>query len=173
MENFKIIKYPELSGKYLIGDLGTIKNLKGQILRDNILSTGYKSVMLKNSGFKRHYKIHRLVAEHYVINPKPGEFKIVHHINHKKLDNFYQNLSWTSPSLNMQAKVNSYLVHPNAKLLYVLNTKTHVETEYESLREAARELNIPNRTLSRLLRISGSSYKTRYSHLKVSRSKIT
>ena len=58
-------------------------------------------VLLKNS--KRYFRnVHRLVGEHFVVNPRIFAFDEVDHINNDSLDNRACNLRWLSHQLNMR-----------------------------------------------------------------------
>ena len=63
---------------------------------------GYKYVGLKKDGKRKIFKIHRLVALHYIPNDenKPQ----VDHINRDKSDNRIENLRWVTNSENSQNK---------------------------------------------------------------------
>ena len=51
---------------------------------------------LKHGIFYRH----RLVALHFVFNPRPGYFIIVDHVNTNTRNNYYLNLRWVTDELN-------------------------------------------------------------------------
>lgn len=166
MAKEKVISYPELGKKYLITNDGEVSNIKGYKLQKKLLCTGYYGVILKNCGFKKNYKIHRLVADHFVLNPlsKPH----VHHRDHNKLNNHFSNLEWVTPQENSWAKCESYEIHPNSKKLYIQDTSTLKVQCFDSARSASIFLNIPNRTLTRLIdrKVKNNSA---YAHLLVSR----
>lgn len=51
---------------------------------------------------RRYIRVHRLVAEYYVENPKPREYDIVNHKDGDKSNNHYTNLEWCNASINTQ-----------------------------------------------------------------------
>lgn len=110
MEQFKdIIGY---EGLYQISNLGNIKSLSRLIKNDksyykieekilaNFLDkhTGYYKVNLWKNNKGKKYFIHRLIAEHFIDNPKNKEE--VNHINGIKTDYRICNLEWVIPSEN-------------------------------------------------------------------------
>ena len=51
-----------------------------------------------------HRPIHRIVAQHFLNNPKNYEY--VHHINHNTSDNYLENLCWGNRSLASKSRSN-------------------------------------------------------------------
>lgn len=92
--------------KYWISSFGSIKNNKN-ILKPYI-SGSYYSIKLNNLKSRKSYLIHRLVAEHFVINAKSDINNVVDHIDNNKLNNNYYNLRWTTQSENMKSFMNNY-----------------------------------------------------------------
>lgn len=108
---------------YQIGSYGTIKNLKGRVLKYRVDTHGYATLWL---GSQLH-KVHRLVAEAHIPNyhNKPQ----VNHIDGDKLNNSVENLEWSTARENIQ--------HAHA-------------TGLSSLRKLSRDEVIVLRVLSRL-----------------------
>jgi hypothetical protein len=71
---------------------------------------GYLFVNLCKDGNRKLYKIHRLVALHYI--PNPDNKKCVDHWNGKRNDNRIENLRWATHSENNQ----NTIVSKNNKL---------------------------------------------------------
>lgn len=65
--------------------------------------TGYRFVQL---GISTSKMVHRLVARAFVQNPK--DYPIVDHINGNKTDNSFENLRWTTVSLNLASRHKTY-----------------------------------------------------------------
>lgn len=118
----------DYEGIYEISDQGRVKRIKpeyntyvGKILAGGYDSDGYRVVLLYNSGKRRMFKVHRLVAEAFLPNPenKPQ----VHHKNSVKFDNRSENLEWVTWSEHVGHTVADKLYNPtrgskhhNAKL---------------------------------------------------------
>lgn len=98
-------------GRYQISNMGRVKSLpriikngigechkKGRILKPQKAVKGYIRVTLCNEEYCKPFKIHRLVAEHFIPNPenKPQ----VNHINGDKTDNRVDNLEWCTNGEN-------------------------------------------------------------------------
>ena len=80
--------------------------------------TGYKTIRLFNDGKGKNYRIHKLLAEHFIPNPenKPS----VDHINRIKTDNRLCNLRWAT--MSEQRK--------NQRTLRKSNTSGHKNVSY-------------------------------------------
>ena len=88
---------------YLIYNDGRLQNKKTKrFLKQSRNSDGYLMIDLYNQGFKKCFKIHRLVAKYYCINEKPEEYNTVDHIDRNKINNHYTNLRWCNQLINMQ-----------------------------------------------------------------------
>ena len=101
-------------GLYQVSNLGRVKSLSrsivykdgreykypSKIIKNQKVSTGYRSVMFYGVNGKKQYYVHRLVAETFIPNPKNlGD------VNHKdccKTNNILINLEWCSRSDNIK-----------------------------------------------------------------------
>lgn len=84
---------------YSISNHGKVRNDKsGRILKPRYSDKGYARAALPGKS----YGVHRLVAEHFVDNPKPEEYNQVNHIDGVKSNNHYSNLEWCSAKMNVQ-----------------------------------------------------------------------
>jgi hypothetical protein len=110
MEIWKdIINY---EGLYQISNLGLVKSLKrksggrnyNESFLKHLLSNGYYKVSLSKNGKVKTFPIHRLIAIHFIDNPK--NLKCVNHIDHNRLNNSLNNLEWTSYRENNSYRIN-------------------------------------------------------------------
>lgn len=102
-EEWKIIEnYPN----YMISNFGRVKNLgngktwnkKERILKQEIGVGGYIRVGLYKDKKQRHFKIHRLVATHFI--PNPNNYPCINHIDENKQNNNVNNLEWCDIKYN-------------------------------------------------------------------------
>lgn len=91
-------------GKYQVSSHGRIRSLNyhntGQckILKTATDGKGYLRCALSKNNRLATYKVHRLVALHFIENP--NQYKQVNHKNGCKSDNLYTNLEWCNNSQN-------------------------------------------------------------------------
>lgn len=128
---------------YQISNMGRVKN----VVYNTLMSLcndkdGYLLVGLRSNKGRTTCKVHRLVAELFCDNP--NNYTTVNHINHIKTDNKSSNLEWCSLKDNvlMQDRKLSPLAKP---VIYI--DKDNNVTEFESISEAAKYLNVPNMQL--------------------------
>ena len=97
MEKWKDLKGYE--GRYKIGSNGEIMNKRGLLLKQSLDTDGYKLITLHN-GNKKTYRVHRLVAEHF-IGSIPCD-KEVNHIDYDRTNNHVANLEIVSHLENVR-----------------------------------------------------------------------
>lgn len=107
-EFFKDI--PNYEGIYQVSNLGNVKSLdrkiysngkfhytqKEKFLKHCKTNNGYLYVVLYKSLKQKHFNIHRLVAESFLLNKN----QCVNHIDGNKLNNNISNLEWVTNSEN-------------------------------------------------------------------------
>lgn len=163
---------------YSISNLGRIKNNKRQrIVKGGLDTYGYRQVTLCNSGAKKHFTIHRLVALHFIPNPenKPQ----INHINGIKTDNRAVNLEWVTQQENQDHfwrvinsevnRANRVKAHKGKGLLSDNpNSKKVIRVEdgkvYNTLKEAGLDIGVRYNKISNVC--AGRAKTTKGYHFK-------
>lgn len=109
---------------YMISNYGRVKSLERIVIckdhsakkyKEKIMKeryhNGYAIINLWKNGQMKRYYIHRLVAAHFVENPK--EYNIVNHIDGNKTNNYYENLEWCTAKHNIQHAIDNNLLTVN------------------------------------------------------------
>jgi hypothetical protein len=99
----------QFEGKYKISNLGRVKSLvRTRILVEKIRKQVYRNRYLQinlpiDSTGKFHIpkKVHKLVAQHFVINPHPRKYKVINHKNSDRFDNSAVNLEHCTQAMNV------------------------------------------------------------------------
>ncbi|QOR58314.1 HNH endonuclease [uncultured phage cr106_1] len=86
-------------GLYKVSNLGRIKNKKDRLLSPYHNTNGYISVDLYKNGKVNKLRVHRIVAEAFILNP--NNLPIINHKNEDKTDNSVSNLEWCNYSYNL------------------------------------------------------------------------
>ena len=99
---------------YQVSNLGRVRNVStSRILKPNIREGYYLVALCKNSIAKAH-RIHKLVANEFLIKPDTDDKLIIDHTNRNKTDNQITNLRWVSYEQNTWNVGN----RPNARSKY-------------------------------------------------------
>jgi hypothetical protein len=103
LKNEEWIDIEGYQGVYKISNFGRVKSIirkgGGGFLKNTYGKNGYYSVGLRKKGHGMKTKsIHRLLALHFITNPK--NLPIVDHIDRDKKNNTLKNLRWASYSTN-------------------------------------------------------------------------
>ena len=138
---YKPIK--EFEGKYIVSSAGEIINIRtGHILVGEVKNSGYRMVILSDSGRMKNVNIHRIVADAFC--EKKDGCNEVNHINGNKLDNRAENLEWVSRKENLQHAFETGLMENSTVPKQVIATSIeNGETMiFPSIYKAARFLGI-------------------------------
>ena len=125
--------------KYQISNLGRVKSLnylrtkKEKILKSHFDKDGYLILNLCKNGKIKNVRVHRLVAEAFLSNPR--NYNVINHKDENKQNNNINNLEWCSMKYNNY--YGSHLEKIKKKVICVeLNKK------FESILEASKILKI-------------------------------
>ena len=141
----KWLKVKGYEDRYEISDMGRIRRLSdGGTMRPAVNQNGYQHVVLSKDGKTKDFRVHRLVATHFIEN-KAGK-RDVNHKNGIKTDNRVANLEWLTHSENELHKI--YTLGAPSKLLGACRPVKCLNTGvvYRSISEAKIELNQPKST---------------------------
>ena len=109
--------YEDLYKIYPNGDVESYHSKNPKILKNIIDRGGYKKLGLSKNDKRKSYRIHRLLAIHFIENP--NDYPCVDHIDRDKQNNNLNNLRWTTTSINCRNIKNygKYMkgVHKNGK----------------------------------------------------------
>lgn len=95
--------------KYYVFPDGTIyNNIRNNKVKPIKNASGYCYVTISNNKTKKNHYVHRIVADHFIINNDKTKTQ-VNHKNKKRDDNKIENLEWVTPSEN--------LLHANSSVL--------------------------------------------------------
>jgi hypothetical protein len=138
IENKKLEKWKPIKGyeNYEISTRGRIKTLKTKrISYGSLTANGYMKFSLCKKGvIPKTYLVHRLVADHFIPNPKKKP-----EVNHfgDKTDNRTSMLEWVTKSENMQHAFSNNLVVPHSKRVNVFDPETRkMINSYDFARDA-------------------------------------
>ena len=161
MEEWKDIKGYE--GLYQISSLGRVKRLKREypyynhltkrnnmrVVDEKILkgtiNKGYNRICLTKDGIEKNHFVHRLVIENFVREVKDNEN--IDHIDCNKLNNNINNLEIVSVEENNHRAFINKLDKRKRKEkqpVCLIDDNGKVIKEYQSMHQAAKDLNIPS-----------------------------
>ena len=123
-------------GEYAITRDGNVWSYKSnKFLKPGLIRDGYHQVNLCKNGKKKHYLIHRLVAEAFI--PNPDNLPQVNHKDEDKSNNCVDNLEWCSAKYNANYGTRTERI---SKPVYC----EELNRVFDGARQAARELGLDN-----------------------------
>lgn len=153
MEEWKQVQGYE---NYEISNQGRIRNRAGHILKPYTKPDGYVCIKLSKNDIRKHFRIHRLVAQAFIPNPENKEF--VDHINGIRNDNRVENLRWCTRSENnnfeLARKHNSESKKNSEKLIALANARKkkvrciELDIVFDSITEAGEKTGVNFRNIS-------------------------
>ena len=156
-------------GLYQVSNLGRVKSLGNKsnhrepIILKQALVLGYKCVRLTKDGVYKMYKVHRLVANAFILNK--GNKNQVNHIDGNKRNNCFYNLEWVTSSENLKHAFKIGLKKP--KINYENNRSISVKMIdkntnqiimiFGSLREAERQVGVSHSNIMNSIKRNGTA----------------
>ena len=121
-----------------------IKGIKFLQLKQSIDIGGYSTITLTNNGFSKTFKIHRLVAEAFIKNPK--QLQQINHKDENKQNNSVNNLEWCSSSYNNNyGNRNIKVAKKLKKKVDCLDMNGNLVKTYESVSATRKDDFLPNK----------------------------
>ena len=132
-------------GLYQVSNKGNVRSLHyGKIKQLSIVkrSNGYLMVSLWNKMKRKHYLVHRLVAEAFI--PNPNNYPQVNHKDENPINNSVDNLEWCTSKYNNNYGTRNQRMFNNMPKYCVVkyDLNGNYIAEYLSIKIAARENNI-------------------------------
>lgn len=145
----EIYKQIETEPNYEVSNFGNIRNKITKAIKSQYLDkNGYYIVTLNQT----HYRVHRLVAVYFVINPNNKKYTIVNHKDENKQNNNYDNLEWCDNKYNsnygtniermasslskekiIEYDINGKIINIYRSLSYVRNNIKHGSAIYDAI----------------------------------------
>lgn len=149
---------------YSVSSEGEVKKDISNYILSQSSQQGYKFVMLLINGCQKRMRVHRMVAQTFISNPKNKPY--VNHINGNRSDNNVENLEWVTPAENTQHAVATGLMNNSRKRAVIqYNLKGEKMATFESASEAARQTSSAQSKISMCCqrqRETANDYQWRY-----------
>jgi len=124
---------------YWVSDKGRFKNNKGKLM-DLKVHRQYFGVSFKNNNISKAYKLHRIIAELFVLNPENKPF--VNHIDGNKENNCSENLEWVTKSENTKHAHKAGLIKKTSRKINQYDKEGNFIAQFESIISAAIQLKL-------------------------------
>lgn len=160
-EIWKDIK--DYEGLYQVSNCGNIRSMKRNIiLKPSINHKGYLQVVLYKNNISKTKRIHRLVAENFILNlqNKPQ----INHIDGNKRNNNLNNLEWCTNSENQKHAFANKLQkdisgknNPKARKINQYDKNNNFIKQWDCIKDISINLKIH---YSSIIRCCNGTYKT-------------
>lgn len=156
-ETWKNLPYNEYN-HYLVSNFGRVKNgITEKILKPYKQYNGYLNVTLYNSGKKKTFFIHRLVAQAFIPNPK--SLPEINHKDENRENNKVSNLEWCTRKYNCNygnhnKNISNSLLNTDKGVktpITLVNKETGNKISYKSLRECSRGIGVDRGCIKNVL----------------------
>lgn len=143
---------------YKINDKGSIINCKTKQILSPIYQkrSGYYHITLCKDGIPKIFRLHRLVALHFLEKPKKKR-KYINHKNGNKLDNSIENLEWCTAGENLKHAYSSGIMKkrtgedsPVSKLKWEDVNNIRKELENNIQKNIAKKYNVHQSLISNI-----------------------
>lgn len=116
---------------------------------------GYLTVLLSVGGRRKNCKIHRLVAEAFLLNP--NDFPMVNHKDFNRQNNNVENLEWCDAKYNTNYSLHRKpsMLNKRGKPVDAYDRDGNFVSSFASIRDAGRVLNVFGQNICAIL--SGKS----------------
>jgi len=135
IEEFRDV--PGYEGTYEVSNLGRVRR-NGKILRPGKDKTGYLLVVLSKNGIRKTYKVHRLVAVAFLLNPQ--NLPMINHRDEDKTNNCIDNLEWCDSKYNIN--------YSQSKPVLQYDLNGNFIREWPSMKNVEEELGIKYQNIS-------------------------
>lgn len=138
-------------GLYQVSNLGNVRSITRykKVLKPMIDKDGYRTVILKNNGFEKHFRVSRLVATAFV--PNPLEKPIVNHIDMNRQNDTAENLEWCTTKENVAHSMRHGKYRGSGHVAVAQYEGDRLVRVWGSLCEVEKALKIPAGNISRCL----------------------
>ena len=152
MEEWRDIK--DYEGYYQVSNLGRIRSLdrtflredgttcswKGQIRKQTKQTNGYLTVTLTKNNITKRFRVHRLVAETFIPNPK--KYTDASHKDENLLNNSADNLEWCDHKTNCRTPERIKRLRNKGKWVVKLSTNNEILHFYRNCTAASKDTGV-------------------------------
>lgn len=157
-EEWKKIYINNIETFYSVSNYGQIRNdSTGTLLQGSVANNGYRMVHLRYR-MDKNCSIHRLVMKAFKPCENMDDLQI-NHIDGNKLNNYIENLEWSTALENMRHSFETGLQSKEMKTCYQYDLDGNYIQEFVNSSEAAKQLNCDATNILRCLSEQQQHYK--------------